>query len=1290
MRQCRLVPAGSQQWFRSPVVVGPGQEFAYCSGLAVYVHSLKDHRLQRILAGFTKTLCGISWSPHDAALLATAAQDCAVKVWHLDSEAETYSLTLAAAVSHLEWGLHNASTIFAASEGVLYAWDFRLSETQKLISLSAPLTCLRQSPTCPSTVALATQDGCIHLLDIHTRATRKVKLDSPPTDIQFDPLSATYMLVCLKSGQLMLYELETLTEVSSFAKQPSGVRSAAFVPGAPGSFVVVSARMGALQLWNVSQQQPIQLLATGLNGIQSVTAVPKASAAATQRKVSGQFPAAALAAATAASVTSQPAPETTRLVLSSKDGRVGVYDLDKRAMLWCSDGGSTETIFDCCFKPGDPYTYATVDYASGVKLWDVQTGKCRASLAGCQGVLYSVSWSPDGTRLAVSSIEGKVFLLDVAKGMVTGTVTAHTAPCYRVAWHPTNNNLLASASQDRTCVIFTAAGEVQQRLTHPLGVSGVAWSHSVPEALAVSCDDCHIYLYDFAPDIQKFAFRRALAGHAAKVFNVEWSPLLPEVLLSGSDDKTARVWDLAAGTAVGLTGHSDFVRGLMWHTELPCIALTGSWDRTVRVWNTMTGACLKVVTDHHADIYGISAHPQRPFTVVTSSRDTTVRHWNLAGLFPALLLKAYLGAEFRAKASENESPVGEIALCGPASAALQAAMKDRDEFARYAALFSFFGTPGPVQQLWDLARIVKTGICTEAGPQGDAGLPHCRAVMQTLNAKAQQLELARHTKAKGIGSTKKDDVLRAAAAMHLQAGNLEAYCDIMISLDEWDRATAVAPAVSLQYWASLLRQRIEKASAASTPVDELAPMYIASNSADGLVDRLLADQRFADAFAVCSTSSSGGFGHLSLAKAQKEAALPSLLGSKAFGSGKEALPPVKPMGALLQPLKKIVSGIPGEFDAAGRAKMKSIRAKQAQAFREDGDPVTAACCHLSVDDTAGAVDKLVRGNEVELAHALATALDVPDRDHLHQLLASKCEAAGEHMLAASLLRNLPDGKAQVELLAARFRNSDEAAVLDMYKQLGLKPSLKEYQAQAQCGDAEDVKSIRCLLLARAHEQAARRCVACLRTILSRDAWTLADTKQAHDAAASCHAAQLPRSLQEELLAYCSYLGALKAGELGCLDIVPYLFSRTRCVVRQQPLEMPVSLAHMAVQEARLVGQCEPERARKLLQGVIDAADNPASLKEQASSQLRALPSGQETGTSRQTDTGSVILAGASIPSGGHRGRSHSSHITGRPIQGPSMVLAEGVEISLGEAVMLAQVFPFDPICTGQRFQVNGC
>lgn len=59
-----------------------------------------------------------------------------------------------------------------------------------------------------------------------------------------------------------------------------------------------------------------------------------------------------------------------------------------------------------------------------------------------------------------------------------------------------------------------------------------------------------------------------------------------------------------------------------------------------------------------------------------------------------------------------------------------------------------------------------------------------------------------------------------------------------------------------------------------------------------------------------------------------------------------------------------------------------------------GQPVLAACCHLAINDIEGAIQKLVRGNEIELAAVLAKMLKVYVADYVFESLALRCERFG--------------------------------------------------------------------------------------------------------------------------------------------------------------------------------------------------------------------------------------------------------------------------------------------------------
>ena len=73
-----------------------------------------------------------------------------------------------------------------------------------------------------------------------------------------------------------------------------------------------------------------------------------------------------------------------------------------------------------------------------------------------------------------------------------------------------------------------------------------------------------------------------LAGHTSSVFSVAHSPD-GQNIISGSSDNTIRIWDAQTGAAVGepLTGHTDWVRSVAYSPDGQNI-ISGSDDRSIQ------------------------------------------------------------------------------------------------------------------------------------------------------------------------------------------------------------------------------------------------------------------------------------------------------------------------------------------------------------------------------------------------------------------------------------------------------------------------------------------------------------------------------------------------------------------------------------------------------------------------------------------------------------------------------------------------------------------------------------
>ncbi len=96
--------------------------------------------------------------------------------------------------------------------------------------------------------------------------------------------------------------------------------------------------------------------------------------------------------------------------------------------------------------------------------------------------------------------------------------------------------------------------------------------------------------------------------------------------MSGSNDKTLRVWDIHSGLCLQeLKGHEDWVSTVAVINEQKVVS--GSWDKTLRVWDIHSGVCLQKLEGHKDSVRAVAMINEH--TVVSGSSDRTLRIWNL-------------------------------------------------------------------------------------------------------------------------------------------------------------------------------------------------------------------------------------------------------------------------------------------------------------------------------------------------------------------------------------------------------------------------------------------------------------------------------------------------------------------------------------------------------------------------------------------------------------------------------------------------------------------------------------
>ncbi|KAL8623251.1 hypothetical protein ACOMHN_062737 [Nucella lapillus] len=205
----------------------------------------------------------------------------------------------------------------------------------------------------------------------------------------------------------------------------------------------------------------------------------------------------------------------------------------------------------------------------------------------------------------------------------------------------------------------------------------------------------------------------------------------------------------------------------------------------------------------------------------------------------------------------------------------------------------------------------------------------------------------------------------------------------------------------------------------------------------------------------------------------------------------------------------------------------------------------------------GAMCKLLRGNELELAISVGTVLgNVPSHLRLAtHLLSRRCEHLGKWELGVELLRTVPDSQDLLTRLCARCAASMDE--INQLHQLAGLPSMEECLQRAECQDQDPhppslpslLSTVGHYLLSTEPERGLTLGLSFLKDKLAAKNWTVDDLSDMLQLLGCMRTNRLQHHkntvLMYELLALSSYVGALMAIRRGYHDLVPALFRHTR-------------------------------------------------------------------------------------------------------------------------------------------------
>ena len=221
-----------------------------------------------------------------------------------------------------------------------------------------------------------------------------------------------------------------------------------------------------------------------------------------------------------------------------------------------------------------------------------------------KGTLGKIHFSPDGSRLAVSSSIG-IWFYDPQTGQELDLLTyTDGIPPFAFAYSP-DGNTIATASTNQITVL---TGRIESRLP---SISG-----NIVQLREITTG----------------AKRTTVNTQTQKVASTVYAPDGKTIATARKRDNTVYFWDTATGKAKGTlerVGRGS-IQSFVYAPDGNTIATAGGWtDNVVQLWDAQTGNHKTALTGHTKQVNSVAYSPDGN-TIASGSTDGTVRLWEVA------------------------------------------------------------------------------------------------------------------------------------------------------------------------------------------------------------------------------------------------------------------------------------------------------------------------------------------------------------------------------------------------------------------------------------------------------------------------------------------------------------------------------------------------------------------------------------------------------------------------------------------------------------------------------------
>jgi WD40 repeat protein len=318
--------------------------------------------------------------------------------------------------------------------------------------------------------------------------------------------------------------------------------------------------------------------------------------------------------------------------------------------------GHFESVSDLAFSPDDSKLVScSADHR--VKVWDIRGGNLLQTMEHTYMVDH-IAISGDGTQIASWEFYGPIKFWRFLDGALLNTTDVHSTISNLLIFSKDNSLLIAEGGfgvlKYWNPTDGTVLGEIRATCFGPncVALSPDGSSLATSDGLRRLSDGEYIWrkglsldCIAFSPDGRWISVggsgkiyilnaadgtsQQVLEGHANAVVSVAFSPD-SQLLVSGSKDKTVKIWRVADGALLHtMQGHLDEVRRVEFSPDGKMVASAALFDQTVRLWRVSDGSPYGVFPSAHGINPDFAFSPDGSL-IALAGRAGVVEIWRLS------------------------------------------------------------------------------------------------------------------------------------------------------------------------------------------------------------------------------------------------------------------------------------------------------------------------------------------------------------------------------------------------------------------------------------------------------------------------------------------------------------------------------------------------------------------------------------------------------------------------------------------------------------------------------------